>query len=65
MEAILEFFRKIVDFIKRLFNKEETTGDTDISEVDRDDDHEVVCYYGCPNSKRVAKLQTESKIFEN
>lgn len=58
MEALKNFFKKIADFFRRLFKKEKP-----VEEPSNPND--IVCYYGCPNSKKVAKLQTESKILEN
>lgn len=57
--AIKEFFAKIVALIKGIFDKEENG---DVEEVDKPGD--VVCYYGCPNSDKAKKLQTEKKIWE-
>ena len=28
------------------------------------DDPEIICYYGCPNSKKARKLQLSKKIYK-
>ncbi|MBR1855281.1 MAG: hypothetical protein IJ794_19425 [Lachnospiraceae bacterium] len=39
-------------------DKQNENGQREMQEVDMDD---MVCYYGCPNSKRVRKLNTVKK----
>lgn len=53
-EALASLWAKI----KALFTKE----DDDIRPGRKDDD--IVCYYGCPNSNRVKKLQLEKKLYK-
>lgn len=64
-EKIKEFFSSLVAKIKAIFTKEDDTDtdDTDIVRPIRDDD-DIVCYYGCPNSNKVKKLQLEKKLYK-
>ncbi len=51
---IASFFRRIVAFFKR-------EPVTELPTPDGPGPGEVVCYYGCPNSKKARKLQLDKK----
>ncbi len=58
----------ILSWVKKIFalvtsKKEEPS--TDIPDIDRPEPGpgEVVCYYGCPNSKKAQKLQLSKKLY--
>ncbi|MCR5041972.1 MAG: hypothetical protein K6C36_07755 [Clostridia bacterium] len=57
MAAFIDFFKRFFAWIKNLFSKDEP-----IEPVKPDDpDYPIVCYYGCPNSKKAEKLQLQRK----
>lgn len=55
MDAILRFFRRLADFFRKLFGKDNEPYIPGIGDA--------VAYYGCPNSKRVEKLNTSKKEY--
>ncbi|MBQ7637775.1 MAG: hypothetical protein IJS90_02625 [Clostridia bacterium] len=60
-------FALIVSWFKKLFhigsNDETTAPEIDEPEIAFPDHSEIVCYYGCPNSKKAGKLQLEKKLY--
>jgi len=58
--AIKDFFAKVWAAIKGIFNKEEEPDSPDTPAGPND----IVCYYGCPNSKETSRLQLEKKLWE-
>lgn len=57
MLCISKLVTKISEAVKNFFAKFRKKEDR----KDRYDD--IVCYYGCPNSDKVKKLQLEKRIF--
>ena len=62
MELIKKILAAIKNFFAKLFSKESEKEENEGNEGnDNKDFRDVVCYYGCPNSKNVKKLQTEKR----
>ncbi|MBQ6165459.1 MAG: hypothetical protein IJK23_13390 [Clostridia bacterium] len=66
---MLEFIKKIIALIKKLIAL--IIGDNGtIEKLTEDPGHdlpdpgEVICYYGCPNSKKAQKLQLGRKLYK-
>ena len=56
----------ILSWLKKIFRiTEKNNGSDEPSQINRPDPDpgEVVCYYGCPNSKKAQKLQLSKKIY--
>ncbi|MBQ6021278.1 MAG: hypothetical protein IJL26_13985 [Clostridia bacterium] len=65
---MLEFIEKIIALIKRLIalitgEKASLETDPDVTAHELPDPETVVCYYGCPNSKKAEKLQLGKKLY--
>ena len=63
MQSFIAFFRslfdRVVKFFKSLIGKDDVI---EIGEpVDEPGPGDVVCYYGCPNSKKAKALQLRKK----
>ena len=59
-ENLINWLKKLLDMVKSVFKKEDPA--TELPDFpDRPDPTEIVCYYGCPNSKRTEKLQLEKR----
>ena len=58
-EKLIELVQKMIAFIKNMFG-----GDTSVIEPDIIESGEVVCYYGCPNSRKARRLQLNKRLYK-
>ena len=59
---IKSFFKRIIAFFKRSDTTDEPVRPDEPYRPDEPvDPKDIVCYYGCPNSKKARRLQLERK----
>ena len=61
LEMLRSLFKKLIAFFSDLTKSAETTGEGPDVTIDPG---EVICYYGCPNSKKAQKLQLGRKLYK-
>ncbi len=60
MRSIIAFFKSLISTLLAIF-RTRTPGPVIIDEPPG---NEVVCYYGCPNSKKAQKLQLNKTLYK-
>ncbi len=65
MNSILAFIRTMLNKIIAFFSRKKATEEPETGKIEiiEGPGHEVVCYYGCPNSKKAKKLQLDKKAY--
>ena len=64
MQSIIAFFRSIVNRLVALFTRKNVIEEPATNgPVIGPGPGEVVCYYGCPNSKKAQKLQLNKTAY--
>ncbi|MBQ9506162.1 MAG: hypothetical protein IJR51_03325 [Clostridia bacterium] len=69
MQSIIAFLKSIVNRLIALFTRKNVTEEPTTDEPGFDEPiigpgpGEVVCYYGCPNSKKAQKLQLGKTVY--
>ena len=63
MRSIAAFLKSLWKKIVSFFTRKKDSEDPSDAPVDGPGEGPVVCYYGCPNSKKAEKLQLNRKTY--